>query len=337
MKLDVDTLRKLPLALRIEVEENAQRKPLTQSELAIEQRRILTALRKHKTPGQRTDLNGNKSTSEKAFSEVRATAIIGKLYGESHKQIEKRLAVVEAAEREPERFGKLRLDMDRTNRVHGVYRRLRIAEQSAAILAEPTPLPGNGPYRTLVIDVPWPTQVRGEDPSCRRVPPFPPMSLDEICAFPIADLAHEDCVLWHWTTNAGLISGDALLVLKAWGFTPKTMLTWIKDRMGTGDWLRGQTEQCILAVRGNPVVTLTNETTALHAPTRGAHSAKPVEFYDLVERLCPAPRYADLFSRYRHNDRWDCHGDQAPAAAARRANHGPPSCDAEAFAIVRRG
>jgi N6-adenosine-specific RNA methylase IME4 len=56
---------------------------------------------------------------------------------------------------------------------------------------------------------------------------------------------------------------------------------------------------------------LTNQTTLLHAPVRG-HSVKPVEFYDLVESLCPAPRYADLFSRYRHSDHWDCHGDQAP-------------------------
>jgi N6-adenosine-specific RNA methylase IME4 len=40
---------------------------------------------------------------------------------------------------------------------------------------------------------------------------------------------------------------------------------------------------------------------------------KPPEFYDFVESLCPAPRYADLFSRYQHNDKWDCHGDEAPA------------------------
>jgi len=36
-----------------------------------------------------------------------------------------------------------------------------------------------------------------------------------------------------------------------------------------------------------------------------------------VESLCPAPRYADLFSRYRHNDKWDCHGDEAPPADPR--------------------
>jgi N6-adenosine-specific RNA methylase IME4 len=71
-----------------------------------------------------------------------------------------------------------------------------------------------------------------------------------------------------------------------------------------------------MAVRGKPVVTLTNQSTLLLAPWRG-HSVKPREFYDLVESLCPAPRYADLFSRYRHNERWDCHGDEAPAVERR--------------------
>jgi N6-adenosine-specific RNA methylase IME4 len=73
------------------------------------------------------------------------------------------------------------------------------------------------------------------------------------------------------------------------------------------------TEHCILGMRGKPIVTLTNETTLLRAPVRG-HSVKPIEFYDLAERLCPAPRYADVFSRYRHNERWDCHGNKAPPA-----------------------
>src|SRR5262245_59783996 len=35
----------------------------------------------------------------------------------------------------------------------------------------------------------------------------------------------------------------------------------------------------------------------------------------VVESLCSAPRYADLFSRYQHNDKLDCHGDEAPSAA----------------------
>lgn len=42
-----------------------------------------------------------------------------------------------------------------------------------------------------------------------------------------------------------------------------------------------------------------------------AATPRSPEFCDLVE---PAPRYADLFSRYRHSEKWDCHGDEAPQA-----------------------
>jgi N6-adenosine-specific RNA methylase IME4 len=85
---------------------------------------------------------------------------------------------------------------------------------------------------------------------------------------------------------------EAFTVLDAWGFKQKTILTWAKDKMGMGDWLRGQTEHCLMTVRGRPTVFLTNQTTILHAPMR-THSEKPVEFYDFVEKLCPAPRYTN--------------------------------------------
>ena len=78
--------------------------------------------------------------------------------------------------------------------------------------------------------------------------------------------------------------------------------------MGTGNWLRGRTEHCILAVRGKPTVNLTNQTTVLEAPMR-SDSEKPEAFYTMVEKLCPAPRYADLFSRKKRKE-WDGHGDE---------------------------
>ena len=309
MKLDSDTLCRLPLSLRIEIEENVQRKPLTQSELAAEQRRILAALREQKTPGQRTDLNGGGATCEKDFSQVRVTAIVGKLYGESHKQVEKRLAVVDAAAAEPEKYGKLLADMDRNGRVNGPYRRLKNAQQAEAIRTEPPPLPNRGPYRVVTCDVPWPYEIGDQDPSRRGVRPYPCMSIAEIHAFPLPSIMHADCILWFWTTNFHM--REAYDALAAWGFEARTILTWVKDHVGNGHWLRNQTEHCIMAVRGQPIVTLSNQTTVLHAPVR-EHSVKPVAFYELVETLCPSSRYADIFSRYQHNDRWDCYGNEAP-------------------------
>ena len=201
--------------------------------------------------------------------------------------------------------------MDATGRVNGVYRQLKIARQAAAIRKEAPPLPGRGPYRVIVADPPWAPLVRADNPSNRANTPYPQMSIaQEYVAFPIGSIVHDDSVLWLWTTNAQLVSGDALAVLRTWGFEPKTMLTWAKNRFGTGDWLRGQTEHAILAVRGHPTVTLTNQTTLLHAET-GAHSAKPEAFYELVKSLCPAPRYASLFHRGVTRPKWDGHGDEA--------------------------
>jgi N6-adenosine-specific RNA methylase IME4 len=87
------------------------------------------------------------------------------------------------------------------------------------------------------------------------------------------------------------------------------MLTWAKSQFGCGERLRGQTEHCILAVRGSPVLTLTNQSTLLVAPS-GMHSEKPDAFYELVQSLCPAPQYLELFAR-RTRPGWVGWGDQA--------------------------
>lgn len=246
------------------------------------------------------------------FPQGKSRDKIAKTAGMSAPTIQKARAIRDAAKEDPEKFGKLKESMDRTGRVNGVYKRLKVFKQAAEIRKEPPPLPGRGPYRVIVADPPWPYEIRREDPSHRATYSYPQMSIAQICAMgsDVAGLVHDDCILWLWTTN--LHMRVAYAVLDAWGFEEKTILTWDKERFGTGDWLRGQTEHCIMAARGRPAVELTNQSTVLHGKAR-EHSQKPVEFYDFVEGLCPAPRYAYLFSRYRHNEKWDCHGDEAPA------------------------
>jgi hypothetical protein len=90
--------------------------------------------------------------------------------------VEKIAEVVKAAEAEPEKFGKLLEDMDRTGRVNGVFKRLRVMKQAALIRAVPPPLPSNGPYAVIVADPPWPHEARKDDPSQRGKTPFPQMS-----------------------------------------------------------------------------------------------------------------------------------------------------------------
>jgi N6-adenosine-specific RNA methylase IME4/ParB-like chromosome segregation protein Spo0J len=227
---------------------------------------------------------------------------IGAAVGLSGRTYEKAKAVVDAAEKEPKKYGKYAEEMDRTGKINGAYKRLKIAQEAEKIEAEPAPMP-TGPFHVIVIDPPWQYASRGNDPSHRAANPYPSMTLEEIAALDIGALAHPNSILWLWTTNAHLPHVFGLL--EGWGFQYKTMLTWIKDRFGTGDWLRGQTEHCLLATRGKPTVTLKNQTTALEA-TAGRHSEKPQAFYDLVESLCPGSKL-EMFARTQRKG-WQFHG-----------------------------
>jgi N6-adenosine-specific RNA methylase IME4 len=137
------------------------------------------------------------------------------------------------------------------------------------------------------------------------------MNIEEIAAMPVKDMAADDAILWLWVTNAHL--PVVWPIVDAWGFTYKTMLTWAKDRMGTGDWLRGKTEHCLMCVRGKPTIVLTNQTTLLPGPLR-KHSQKPDEFYRLVEELCPGSK-VELFSRTPRNG-WAVHGNEIAVSQA---------------------
>jgi N6-adenosine-specific RNA methylase IME4 len=293
-------------AVAVEFIENTCRKDFTPSELVaagyaierIERERAKQRKAHEGRPGKLPE----RQTGDARDKIAAQLGISGKTY-------ERAKFVCFAAAVEPEKYGRLLADMDRTGKVNGPYKRLTVMEQAAAIRREPPPLPGKGPYRVIVADPPWPYEKRSEDPTHRATYDYPTMSIAAICKLDVGSIAAPDSILWLWTIN--YFMREAYDVLAAWGFEAKTILTWVKPRAGFGDWLRGQTEHCILATRGKPIVTLTNQSTRLDAPVRD-HSQKPIEFYDLVESLCPAPRYADVFSRYRHNERWDCHGNQAP-------------------------
>lgn len=160
------------------------------------------------------------------------------------------------------------------------------------IRANPIVTP-DGRYQVIVSDPPWRYGARAEDASHRGKNQYPDMSTEEICALPVERLAQDDCILWLWTTNAFM--RDAYRCLDAWGFREKTILTWDKELIGLGDWLRNVTEHCILAVRGKPIVSLTNQTTIIREKRR-EHSRKPEAFYALVEALCPGSKL-EMFSR----------------------------------------
>jgi N6-adenosine-specific RNA methylase IME4 len=178
----------------------------------------------------------------------------------------------------------------------------------------PPPLP-RGTYGCVVVDPPWEYKLRANDDTHRNRIPYASMSQDELLALPVPELCPQG-VLWLWATNNHM--PDAVQLLEHWGFSLKTILTWVKvarngeTRMGTGHWLRAATEHCLLAIRG-PVPSfahaqvLKDQTTILFAERR-EHSRKPDGFYTMVESLCPTHRL-EMFARQQRPG-WEVWGDQ---------------------------
>ena len=160
-------------------------------------------------------------------------------------------------------------------------------------------------FRTILADPPWDVQQQGRLGASQH---YALMTLDQIKAMPIADLAEDDAHLWLWVTNATLRAGYD--VIEAWGFTPRLPLTWIKPRILLGNYLRNATEHLLFATRGKAPVLYKSQPTWMFAPLQ-EHSHKPEEQYAVIERVSPGP-YLELFARRRPSstESWAVWGNQ---------------------------
>ena len=164
-------------------------------------------------------------------------------------------------------------------------------------------------YRTLVVDPPWSyTQPLGRDGADAH---YRTTGMDDIAAIPVGDWAEDNAHLYLWTTNAFM--DEAFDLVRAWGFTQKTILTWVKHReeqrwLGMGYYFRNATEHVLFCVRGSLPTLRKDCSTVFYAP-RGRHSAKPQAFYDMVETMSPGP-YLDVFNREQRLG-WDGWGFEA--------------------------
>lgn len=165
-----------------------------------------------------------------------------------------------------------------------------------------TPAPPHCIYRTILADPPWDVQQVGGRGADRH---YSLLSLDRIKAMPVSDLATSDAHCWLWVTNATLRIGYD--VLEAWGFVPRSPLTWVKPRLGLGNYLRNATEHLILGTRGASPVKFRAQATWMFAPLQD-HSHKPEEQYSVIERVSAGP-YLELFARRRQSG-WDAWGNE---------------------------
>jgi len=144
----------------------------------------------------------------------------------------------------------------------------------------------------------------------------------------------DDALLFLWRVAA--MQEEALAVARAWGFEPKSELTWVKLKKGTeisriqletdgdlvtvlpplhfgmGRYARQCHESCLVATRGKGRELIVDHgvRSTFFAPVQD-HSRKPAEFYETVERLVgPGARKLELFARSQRSG-WTCTGEES--------------------------
>ena len=182
----------------------------------------------------------------------------------------------------------------------------RRVENTEKIEKLATPLDAQGLFQTIVIDPPWDWGDEGDvNQFGRAKPEYSTMPFDEIKNLPVNKIADENCHLYLWVTNRSL--PKAFTLIDVWGFRYITCLTWCKPSIGMGNYFRGSTEQVLFAVKGSQPLKRHDVGTYFTAPRGDGHSAKPDEFYRLVESCSYAP-FIDIFGR-KARDGWSVWGE----------------------------
>lgn len=187
-----------------------------------------------------------------------------------------------------------------------VYRRVPLSD-----------LPKNH-YGTIVADPAWGWMTWGKKnvvPQRAEVQHYDAMTVEEIKALPVSEIAAKDCVLHMWVISSHVQIG--IEIAEAWGFSFKALgFNWVKTqkhspespKMGMGKWLRQESEITLLFTRGKPKRLSAGVRQVIMEPAR-EHSRKPDCSLERAEALSNGP-YLEMFSR---SDRagWDSWGAEA--------------------------
>ena len=175
----------------------------------------------------------------------------------------------------------------------------------------------NGMYGTVLADPPWRFNNRTGKiaPEHKRLSRYSTLSLEEIQALPVNEVAKDSSHLYLWIPNALLDMG--LETMKSWGFTYKTNLIWYKirkdggpDGRGVGFYFRNVTEMILFGVKGK-LRTLDPGRSQVNIirERKREHSRKPDGMYPIIESCSPGP-YLELFAR-GPREGWSIWGNEA--------------------------
>ncbi len=167
-------------------------------------------------------------------------------------------------------------------------------------------------YGVLLVDPPWLFRTRGVHGTRHASNHYDVMTTDDICKLQVP--ADDNCAMFLWATWPNLM--DAFRLIEAWNFTYRTIAwVWVKKNKkadsyftGLGYYTRSNTEPCLLAVRGRMKVQDRGVQSLIVSRIR-AHSQKPYEQYEKIQRLYPEAKKLEMFARQKREG-WHSWGNE---------------------------
>lgn len=172
-------------------------------------------------------------------------------------------------------------------------------------------------YQIIYADPPWKYNVASSKGTSRGVAEryYSVMKAEDIKALKVGELA-DNTVLFLWATYPNL--HIALEVIKAWGFTYKTVaFTWVKIYkysksfiMGCGFWTRANAEIVLLATKGKDYPRRINKgIQQIVCEPKREHSRKPDIIRNRIIQLMGDLSRIELFAREK-TEGWDVWGNE---------------------------
>jgi N6-adenosine-specific RNA methylase IME4 len=167
-------------------------------------------------------------------------------------------------------------------------------------------------YRVLYADPPWEYGnglADGYGPTRFH---YPPLSIADLCALPVAELAEENAVLFLWVTSPQL--AECWPVIKAWGFTYKASFVWDKIKHNFGHYNSVRHELLLVCTRGSCLPDEAKLHDSVVSIERAGHSEKPAAFRRMIEGMYQHGKCLELFARTEAAGRWETWGNERTRA-----------------------
>lgn len=167
--------------------------------------------------------------------------------------------------------------------------------------------PPSGKYRVIYADPPWSYGNKLVDGYGAAEDHYPTMTIEELCALPVKDLAEDNAVLFLWVTSPLL--EECFEVIRAWGFKYKASFVWDKLRKNFGYYNGVRHEFLLVCTRGSCTPDVPKLFDSVQSIERTEHSRKPEEFRQIIDTLYPHGKRIELFAR-RPAPGWEVWGNE---------------------------